>query len=189
MGHPVAPQQGAVHSTVKQKLPSGEELNIRGMERDDLPQLGKIYADVYTQMNVEETWTPTTATQMLENIDDKNPALSIVAEVEGELVGAIFGDVKQWQGKTVLEGREIFVDPAFQKKGIGAELMRELFKKAKVFYRATEIEGVTFANVGHAKEWYKELGYKDVNGLKIISGELDEISANLKPRNSSEQKG
>jgi len=189
MGHPVAPQQGAVPAEVKMILPSGEALTIRGLERDDLPKLGKIYAEVYSQMDVGETWTPLSATEMLEDLDEKNPALSIAAELKGKLVGAIFADVKQWQGKTVLEGKEIFVDPAFQKQGIGAELMKELFKRAKVFYGAREIEGVTFANVGHAKEWYRELGYKDVRGLKIISGELDEISTNLKHRSSSEQKG
>ncbi|MDP2632193.1 MAG: GNAT family N-acetyltransferase [Candidatus Curtissbacteria bacterium] len=187
MGHPVG-NMPAVPSQVKITLKDGRELLLRGAERDDIPWLGGIYARVYDPANfdVGETWTPKTATQTLEDLDGKDPSLSLVAEMDGRIVGGILGGTKRWQGKNVLEIKEVFVNPGFQQRGIGKELMKECLHRARVFDKVKDIELVTFADRGHARFWYGELGFRPAEGLQTMYAKADEITNSLSPRSSAE---
>lgn len=187
MGHPVG-NAPAVPSEVRVTLKNGQELLLRGADGDDIPQLGEIYARVYNPANFDagETWTPKTATQTLDDLDEKDPSLSIAAEIDGKLVGGIFAGTKRWQGKNVLEIKEVFVEPEFQNRGIGAELMKECLHRARVFDNVREMELVTFADRGHARFWYQELGFQPTEGLQMMHADTNEVMNRLSPRGSTE---
>ena len=60
--------------------------------------------------------------------------VSLVAEVEGEVVGFIFGDVSGWEfgvPETIGWMDTIGIDPAYQKKGVATALARELIQNLK----------------------------------------------------------
>ncbi len=181
MGHPVDKNRAVVDRVMK-PLKDGRQILIRGAILQDIPQLGRIYAGVYSHLDVGEAWTPETASQTLEDLYKKNPALALVAEVNGTIVGGNFCDVKKWLGKEVVDAKEIFVNPQFQHLGIGAQLMMEGFNRAKVFYNAQEVELITFANAGHARKWYEELGIEPSSDLILMHGDLEKVLPQLRTK-------
>ena len=67
----------------------------------------------------------------LELMNDKSSQISLVAEVEGEVVGFILGDVSGWEfgvPETIGWIDTIGIDPAYQKKGLATALAHELIK-------------------------------------------------------------
>lgn len=179
MGHPVTNDPRAVPDVVKKILPDGRELIIRGVEPKDLVALADIYVKVYTAFDVGETWTQKSALQMLENLKMGAYPISVLAEVDGKIVGGAFSDTKSWEGKRVMEAKEIFVDPEYQRKGIGTELAKERLHRAEVWHGVTEAELVTFADKGHARSWHEKMGHKPTEGLQMMHGKVREIKANL----------
>lgn len=83
--------------------------------------------------------------------------ISIVAEVEGRLAGFIIGEMHD----DVAYLRELDVDPAYQKRGIGARLVH-------AFVDATRTRGATgiYLSTFRAPPWnapfYRQLGFVDV---------------------------
>jgi len=58
-------------------------------------------------------------------MNDKSSQISLVAEVEGEVVGFILGEVSGWEywcTETIGWMDTIGVDPAYQKKGVATAL-------------------------------------------------------------------
>jgi len=67
-------------------------------------------------------------------MNSKSSEISLVAEVEGQVVGFILGDVSGWEfgvPETIGWMDTIGVDPAYQKRGIATVLARELIKNLK----------------------------------------------------------
>lgn len=179
MGHPVTNDPRAVPDIVKKTLPDGKELIIRGVGPLDLPALADIYVKVYRAFDVGETWTQKSALQMLKNLEEGAHPVSVLAEVDGKIVGGAFADVKSWEGKRVMEAKEIFVDPEYQKRGIGTELAKERLHRAEVWHGVSEAELVTFADKGHARSWHEKMGYKPTEGLQMMHGKVKDIKEKL----------
>jgi len=69
-------------------------------------------------------------------MNHKSSQISLVAEVEGEVVGFILGDVSGWEfgvPETIGWIDTIGVDPIYQKKGLATALAHELIKNLKAF--------------------------------------------------------
>jgi len=179
MGHPVTNDPRAVPDIVRKTLPDGKELIIRGVQPKDLVALADIYVKVYTAFDVGETWTQKSALQMLKDLDTRDHSVSVLAEVDGKIVGGAFADSKSWEGKRVMEAKEIFVDPEYQQRGIGTELAKERLHRAEVWHGVTEAELVTFADKGHARSWHESMGYKPTEGLQMMHGKVSVIKNNL----------
>jgi ribosomal protein S18 acetylase RimI-like enzyme len=67
-------------------------------------------------------------------MNNKSSQISLVAEVEGEVVGFILGEVSGWEfgvPETIGWMDTIGVDPAYQKKGVATALAHELIKSLK----------------------------------------------------------
>ena len=180
MGHPISHLPWALPDKVKSRLPNGNELLIRGVNSSDMPELSQIYVRAYEKNGADEKWTPGSAHKLLESLHHTKPGLSLVAEIDGKIVGATFGNIRPWEsGKVILEGKELFVDPNYQKLGIGNELLKERIHRAEVWSGANEVEIITFATTREPKGWYERLGYKPVTELQIMSGETSEIKKRL----------
>jgi L-amino acid N-acyltransferase YncA len=104
------------------------DFRIRPIQKKDLQTLAEIYVDVYTKVDIGERWTVPAAKKLLEYWLDKQPDLALLAEYNGNIAGAFLTAIKPWwDGNHLMEG-EIFVDSAFQKKGIGTELLKAVFR-------------------------------------------------------------
>ncbi len=105
-----------------------EDFKIRTLKRDDLNAIVKIDGKVLGE-NRRNYWKA-----KLELMDKKSSQVSMVAEIDGEVVGFIFGDISGWEfGVPETFGwiDTIGVDPAYQKRGLATALAHELIKNLK----------------------------------------------------------
>jgi predicted N-acetyltransferase YhbS len=105
-----------------------DNLKIRPLSKDDLEAIVKIDEKVLRE-NRRDYWE-----RKLELMNNKSNQVSLVAEVEGNVVGFILGDVSGWEfgvPDTVGWIDTIGIDPVYQKQGLATALAQELIKKLK----------------------------------------------------------
>jgi len=106
-----------------------ENLKIRTLKEEDLGAIVRIDEKVMGE-NRKNYWE-----RKLELMNNRSSQISLVAEVEGNVVGFILGDVSGWEfgvPETIGWIDTIGVDPAYQKKGLARALAHELIKNLKV---------------------------------------------------------
>ncbi|MFX0183830.1 MAG: GNAT family N-acetyltransferase [Candidatus Hodarchaeota archaeon] len=107
---------------------STSEPIIRIMKEEDLDRIIEIDNKVLGERR-PDYWE-----REVEMAGKKSPLPSLVAEIEGTVVGFIFGDASGWEygvPENIGWIDTIGVDPAYQKKGIGRLLMTELLNYMK----------------------------------------------------------
>jgi predicted N-acetyltransferase YhbS len=105
-----------------------ENVIIRTLKKDDLDGIVGIDEKVLGE-NRRNYWE-----RKLELMNNKFSQTSLVAEVEGEVVGFIFGDVSGWEfgvPETIGWIDTIGIAPDYQKKGLATALARELIQSLK----------------------------------------------------------
>jgi len=105
-----------------------ENIKIRPLSKEDLEAIVEIDAKVLGE-NRKEYWE-----KKLQMMDDKVSQVSLVAEVQGRVLGFILGDISGWEfgvPDTIGWIDTIGVDPAYQKKGLATALAHELIKRLK----------------------------------------------------------
>jgi predicted N-acetyltransferase YhbS len=109
-------------------MDSLENVKIRGLKTEDLDAIVKIDEKVLGE-NRKDYWE-----RKLQSMNNKSSQVSLVAEVEGEVVGFILGDVSGWEfgvPETIGWIDTIGVEPGYQKKGVATALAHELIKNLK----------------------------------------------------------
>lgn len=109
-------------------MDSLEDVEIRTLKMEDLDAIVKIDEKVLGENRKDYL------ERRLELMNNKSSRISLVAEVEGEVVGFILGDVSGWEfgvPETIGWMDTIGVDPAYQKKGVATALAHELIKNLK----------------------------------------------------------
>jgi ribosomal protein S18 acetylase RimI-like enzyme len=105
-----------------------ENVNIRALKKEDLPAIVEIDEKVLGE-NRKEYWE-----RKIEALGTKSTQTSFAAEVEGNVVGFILGDISGWEfgvPDTIGWIDTIGVDPAYQKKGLATALANELIRGLK----------------------------------------------------------
>lgn len=92
---------------------------IRLMKKEDLKKLAIIYARTYHVFDVGERWTAKSAITLMSYWMKRQPDLFFIAKYDGKIAGAFVAGIKPWWDGNHLVDGELFVDPDFQKKGIG----------------------------------------------------------------------
>jgi predicted N-acetyltransferase YhbS len=110
------------------EMNSLENVKIRTLKREDLDAIVEIDERVLGE-NRRNYWE-----RKLELMNNKSSQISLVAEMEGKVVGFILGDVSGWEfgvPETIGWIDTIGIDPASQKKGLATALARELIQNLK----------------------------------------------------------
>ena len=105
-----------------------EDVKIRSLRKEDLGAIVAIDAKVLGE-NRKDYWE-----KKLELMNDKSSQVSLVAEVEGKVLGFILGDISGWEfgvPDTIGWIDTIGIDPAYQKKGLAKALAQELIRRLK----------------------------------------------------------
>src|SRR5436190_6325126 len=110
-------------------------LSIRLATKEDLQILSEIYTHAYYSLNIVENWTSQSAYQLITYLFHDQPDLFFVAIIDNKVIGAITATVKPWWDGNHLVDGEIFINPDYQKKGIGVKLIKKLFTTAKEKYK------------------------------------------------------
>ncbi len=105
-----------------------EKVQIRPLKNEDLDAIVEIDEKILGE-NRRSYWE-----RKLELMNDRSSQISLVAEVEGNVVAFILGDVSGWEfgvPETIGWIDTIGVEPGYQKKGLATALARELIHKLK----------------------------------------------------------
>lgn len=94
---------------------------------------------------------------MGDHVTSVETGISIVAEVDGRIAGFVMGEM---QGD-VAYLRELDVDPAYQRRGIGAQLVKAYVQAAKA-KTAAAIYLSTFRTPPWNAPFYRRMGFVDV---------------------------
>jgi GNAT superfamily N-acetyltransferase len=156
-------------------------IKIRRISKDDMDELAEIYDQTYSPsvFDVGERWTKESAHKMLNYWLKRNSDLAFLAEDNGKIVGGFFLDVKPWWDGNHLVDGEIFVHPDYQKKGIGTKLLKFMFEYALKRYNAVRWDTYTIKGK-YPLEWYKSLGFGEIEEWAMISGNVKDVLDKLK---------
>ncbi len=105
-----------------------ENVKIRTLKREDLDAIVKIDERVLGE-NRRNYWE-----RKLGLMNDKSSQISLVAEMEGAVVGFVLGDISGWEfgvPETIGWIDTIGVEPAYQKKGVATALARALVQNLR----------------------------------------------------------
>ncbi len=105
-----------------------ENMKIRPLEKEDLEAIVEIDERVLGE-NRRSYWE-----RKLELMNNKASQVSLVAELEGKVVGFILGDVSGWEfgvPDTIGWIDTIGIDPVYQKRGLATALANEVVKNLK----------------------------------------------------------
>jgi len=131
------------------------EVTIRRMTPKDIDAILKIDEKI-TGKPHEAYWESKVASYI-----NRDPASCLVAELEGQVVGFILGDIRGWEFNIPMSGwLEIMgVDPDYQGKGIGRKLAEALFD----YFRKSGVDTVHTMlnwNDGDLVDYFRTLGFK-----------------------------
>jgi predicted N-acetyltransferase YhbS len=105
-----------------------ENMKIRPLEKEDMEAIVEIDERVLGE-NRRSYWE-----RKLELMNNKASQVSLVAELEGKVVGFILGDVSGWEfgvPDTIGWIDTIGIDPVYQKRGLATALANEVIKNLK----------------------------------------------------------
>ena len=139
-------------------------LTIRETTEKDIPQIFTLIREL---AEYEKLSHSVTADEKLltENLFGKNRYAEVVfAEYDGKLAGQalFFYNFSTFKGKPGIYLEDLYVRPAFRKKGIGKELLKYLIELAKV-KNCGRIEWVVLDWNQSAIDFYKGIGAEPMN--------------------------
>jgi len=105
-----------------------DNVKIRSLSKEDLEAIVEIDKKVLGEKR-RDYWE-----KKLQMMNDKASQVSLVAEVEGRVLGFILGDISGWEfgvPDTIGWIDTIGVDPTHQKKGLATALAHELIQRLK----------------------------------------------------------
>lgn len=149
------------------------------VRKEDIPQIAQVYVKAFGKTH-HENWTRENAEKLLYYWYNRHPDLFFVAKNDNIIVGAITMGIKPWWDGMRLQDGELFIDPKYQKQGIGKLLLLRVLEEAIDKYQTSTLEGITFSGNSFPQNWYEKIGLKKSEDLIIVTGNCSEILKNLK---------
>ena len=135
------------------------DLELRELIMDDIPKVADVYVKAYAEGDWNEKWACKDAAQRVYEIISSPHCKGGICVLNQEIIGCILFEILTWHTGKQLEIKEIFVTPAFQRKGIGKKLLEyaEIIGKgvgvSELFLWTNKSEALT--------NFYSKLGYQD----------------------------
>lgn len=147
---------------------------------DQLDELGAVYLRALAD-NPDEHWQLAQARALLADWWHRQSDLFMSARNEhGVLVGGFVVGVRPWWDGNHLVDGELFVDPQFQQEGVAKQLILAVLEKAKKRYAPLlNWDTYTFRNEGFPLNWYRRLGFTEIEEWVMIRADVDAVVANL----------
>lgn len=129
------------------------KVKIREMQERDIPSVVKILRKI-TKKDMSDRWK----SQALNYLGKGN--ISVVAESNGNVVGFMFGTIREWMFGVEKSGwiEILGVEPEYMGKGIGKELGETMLKKFRD-RGATEVYTSALWHSGDMLAYFKSLGF------------------------------
>lgn len=134
-------------------------LELRELGMDDIAKVANVYVKAYSEGAWNEKWVCGDAAQRISEIISSPHCKGGICILNEKIIGCILFEILTWHTGKQLEIKEIFVNPSFQRKGIGKKLLEyaEIIGKgvgvSELFLWTNRNE--TLVN------FYSQLGYQD----------------------------
>jgi predicted N-acetyltransferase YhbS len=145
-------------------------VQIRSMKKEDVEACGRICYEAFKSIAERHNFppdfpSPDVAAGLLFELVSREDIYSVVAEVDGRVVGSNF----LWESAFIAGVGPITVDPASQNSAIGRRLMGEVMRRAKV-QRFAGIRLVQAAYHNRSLSLYTKLGFDTREPLSVLQG-------------------
>jgi len=158
-----------VKRSTRQGLPVAVETEVRDSRRSDLPALLEIYNNVVKTSHATFDLDPQTMAQRktwFSGHGGRYPL--VVAETRGQITG--YASLSKFRDKPAYSKTgesSVYVHKAFQRKGVGTLLMKEIVARAKKFGYHTIIAGIALPNDASLR-LHERLGFEYVGSFKEV---------------------
>lgn len=105
--------------------------SIITLKEDHLTECAKLYVEVFNAEPWNDNWMKETAFKRLSDIFNSANFEGIFYEEDGEIKGAIFGNLEQYFDGMHYYLKEMFVSNELQGKGIGTKMLKILEDRLK----------------------------------------------------------
>ena len=153
-------------------------LSIRLMKNEDLASLAAVYVRAFAS-EINEKWTEERAYALLADWFRRQPDLAFAAESGGKLVGGFVVGIRPWWDGNHLVDGELFVDLEHQGTGIAGRLIRQTLVTAVEKYAPVIWETYTFRGQAFPMDWYKRLGFHEIEEWVMIRADVKQVLASL----------
>lgn len=141
-------------------------MECKVLEISDIESLVPLYNEYY---NVYEDggWTDAATYRRIHQVVTREDSFGLTVQNKGGIIGFAMGYFEQYDDGMVYDLVEIVIAHAYQNKGIGTMLMRELEKQVRAL--GGFMVQMTAANDALHNHFYTKLGYSDCSNLVLKS--------------------
>jgi ribosomal protein S18 acetylase RimI-like enzyme len=145
-------------------------IRIRSMKREDVETCGRICYEAFKSIAERHNFppdfpSPEVAAGLLSQLLSRDDIYSVVAEVEGRVVGSNF----LWEPAVIAGVGPITVEPEAQNGAVGRQLMNEVMRRAEE-RRFAGVRLVQAAYHNRSLSLYTKLGFDTREPLSIMQG-------------------
>ena len=142
------------------------KLKIRKAKKEDLKEIATILKNESSKKPYNEKYTLTTALKEINNCAKDELYIAIN---EKELIGFIASNITP-DNKNKAYGKELWLKPKYQKKGIGKTLIKFIEEKYKK--KGVKIMRLVAKRNAKAFKFYKKLNYKEYKELVFMEKKI-----------------
>lgn len=143
-------------------------MDYRNINIEDVPELGKIYAETFNSDPWYDKWTEKTAEKRLSQMIKNSGFFGMISYNESGITGMILGEEEQYFDGVVFRIKEFCVRNELRGQGIGTKLLVE-------FERVLKEKGIREAVLmtdSEDENFYVNFGFKRSNGVVYMGKEL-----------------
>ena len=135
----------------------------RIMTEADIARVTPMYIEYYNSLG--DNWIPETVHRRIRQVMGSPDSYCLLAEENSGILGFAVGRMEQFWDLAAYNLEEILVTPAYQNKGHGTALMRELESRVKAL-GASMVQLKSVADEQHER-FYGRLGYYNSENLRL----------------------
>lgn len=128
---------------------------LKKFDSSDLQIAAKYIQEVYSNPTWNEKWTLERAKRRIKYFTSSLASLSYTIQSENEIIGFLFGRIDVIAEDDIFYLDELFIHPAFQKKGHGFAALQQL----ETELRAINISRIELHTITDDIRFYNKCGY------------------------------
>ena len=145
-------------------------MSIRPCTMDHIVRYGEIYAAAFSGEPWNDPWKPEDAQIHVKEILESKQAFGLEYVCDDRVAGFVLGTSMLFHYGRTFEINDIAVDPAFQHRGIGTELMEQCLAELKA--RGITAVHLITAGEGGLPAFYRKYGFTRENKVILLGLEL-----------------
>lgn len=143
---------------------------IKSITMDHLTRYGQIYADAFSGPPWNDPWKAEDAEVHIRELMETKTAYGLEYVADGKVIGFVLGTSMLFHYGRTFEINDLAVDPAYQKHGIGAELLERCIADVK----AQGMVGVHLITAGEGvlPGFYEKHGFEKETEVILMGKDL-----------------